>query len=64
MRPPEDELALLRKREEIMHRHLDKIGAPREDAHGHKLININGRMHDFIHAHPELVKPGLEHFEP
>jgi hypothetical protein len=67
MRPLEDELALLRKCEEIMHRHLDKIGAPTHggifEGDNYKL-NINGRMDDYVRAHPELVKPGMEHFQP
>lgn len=63
----DDLLELLRTRETIMHRWLDKIGAPREadwGEHGSYKLNINGRMEEFVRAHPEVVVEGLEHFHP
>lgn len=47
-------LELLEAREEVMHRHLDAIGAPTH-SNGAKL-NINGRMYDYLRAHPDLIQ--------
>lgn len=49
-------VTILVAREQIMHLYLDALEAPTHDD-GYKL-NINGRMYDYLLAHPELVTRG------